>query len=853
MLPGDQGPAQIVRVGFTVDKTSGATRALPGGCYRWGFHWGENLPGWDVGVVLRYKDPLNFYRVQLSASRGELALWDSAGGFLQLIPVKVELGQPHALKITARGAHFEVSLDDQPVMDYWDATLPHRSGQVGLAVYQSAVRFTQFAVGKTGDSDRPMPKHTPKFTLETAEGVPLGDASTDYSQMKNGEVILFDGREPILRLSPTKAGGTGLSLFLEAMKFKPGWRPAYYTVMEPAVNYKYPELTGPLPGALQVDKQGDTAVVRVHLEDPTGMASDHTFTVTYDTQRGVYRYSDDVKAKYTAAQPYATAQLELLDPLTYNNRIPGAQVLNKWAPSGHRWHVYTGAGGQWLRYPIVDFLGEYNNQQTDWPKLSTFLYPDPAACPSWELELGWQPEKRQFDLGQCTWGYDFHHVEEGPTVGFPAGTERNYKLTYTALPPDEAKALYEKSAISPKILSSKEVYAAFDAAGTSFDQTTTLAKPTSTMNWGGTVDDTVGHTDKHSGRIDGPGVAGAYLYQYILEQHAKRWWVRGWMKSKDVTGRGLQMRLKYAYQPQPEDLHYLDARGTHDWTYFSFVTEVPKVRDCSNLTFELDGQGTVWLDDIAISALPEGESPKLTEFPLPAELTPSQDLLIDLTMKQKPTTGVWDESYNGHHLMLTGPTWRQEKGRSFVRFNGTSDHASIPLKSTLEPRDGPPGSEYKPIFALKAFTYELWARPELPAQPGAPMMLFEYRMNPRFALKPAPGKADAFTLEYENDQYRADKVAFETEVPVGKWLHLVATHGDGKVALYVNGAKVGEKTYNPNGPGFGFFEYTWRYQLGAHYAQGWWYKGDVGPIRLYTKALTEEEVKARYEKGWPEE
>ncbi len=40
------------------------------------------------------------------------------------------------------------------------------------------------------------------------------------------------------------------------------------------------------------------------------------------------------------------------------------------------------------------------------------LNPDPAACPTWQFELGWEkPAQKQMDLGQCTWGYDFHHTD----------------------------------------------------------------------------------------------------------------------------------------------------------------------------------------------------------------------------------------------------------------------------------------------------------------------------------------------------------------------------------------------------------------------------------------------------------
>lgn len=89
LRPGSQGADTQIRVRFTVQESCQARRQLPGGCVRWGFHWGENLPGWDVGVVFGYRDPLNYYRLQLSAARGEPALWDATGGFLQLIPGKL--------------------------------------------------------------------------------------------------------------------------------------------------------------------------------------------------------------------------------------------------------------------------------------------------------------------------------------------------------------------------------------------------------------------------------------------------------------------------------------------------------------------------------------------------------------------------------------------------------------------------------------------------------------------------------------------------------------------------------------------------------------------------------------------
>ena len=221
---------------FTVLKSSGMARQMPGGCVRWGCHWGENLPGSDAGVVLGYLDALHFYRVQLSAARGELALWSATGGFLQLIPCKVELGAPHTLAVRWRGAHLVALLDGQPVMDYWDRSLPCTHGQVGLAVWKSSVQFAQFVVAAARGKET-MPTHVPDFHFLPSDNLLEGNAAFAMAPYKG--LILFDGNEPICYffklILPKDDDYSSDALFFEAVKLKPGWHPAYYTRSAPMV------------------------------------------------------------------------------------------------------------------------------------------------------------------------------------------------------------------------------------------------------------------------------------------------------------------------------------------------------------------------------------------------------------------------------------------------------------------------------------------------------------------------------------------------------------------------------------------------------------------------------------------
>jgi hypothetical protein len=619
LMPGDQHDI-TVSTRFTVNQSSGEARQLPGGCVRWGFHWGENLPGWDVGVVLGYQDALNFYRVQLSASRGELALWDATGGFLQLLPCPVAVGQPHDLTVTWRGAHLIALLDGKQVMDYWDRTLPYAHGRVGLAVWKSHVQFDEFSVVRAGGPAEQMPAHVPDFHFTPTDNILHGNpwfTMDDFSGL-----ILFDGNEPITYFYkvavPQDDHYEANALVQEAVKLKPGWRPAYYTYIGPdglEGSWRWPLLVGNLPEAFKVTESGQQLVFTFQNENPGKGRTDYTCTVTFDSQRGVYRY--EYRGTLTITGTPTINSFELSDPLAYNNRLPGPEVVHRWNPSGHRWWVYQGSSGNWERMPLTDYANAYNSDingvKLQWGKETDFLYPDPAACPVFENELQWpQGHGGPFEAGQCLWGYDFHHAEADAGT-LHAGDVRSFVMTYTAMPPAEAEAIVAKSQLVPCVVTEKRTIIPFLPTGTTFANTTTWQDPSTTMAWiGGTRDETTGHGDHFSLRLDGPGQSSVRIYHHMIEQYAKRWWIRGWYKTKDLQGAGLQLHVGYFDPPPAVHEDYLLGNGTRDWTYFSVITDVFGYRDVTDLIFQVEGKGQAWIDDIAVSALTEAQHPQTT-------------------------------------------------------------------------------------------------------------------------------------------------------------------------------------------------------------------------------------------------
>lgn len=616
VLPEEQHDVAVT-TRFTVLKSSGAARQMPGGCVRWGFHWGENLPGWDVGVVLGYQDPLNYYRVQLSASRGEMALWDATGGFLQIIPCNVAIGTPHILTVRWRGAHLTATLDNSKVMDYWDRSLPYTHGQVGLSVWKSDVQFAQFAVTRAGGRAEKMPTHVPDFHFVPADHLLQGNAA--FTMSPYAGVILFDGYEPISYFFKLALGKdddySSDALMFEAVKLKPGWRPAYYTFIGPnglLGHWRWPVLVGNLPEAFTITESGKKLVFNFQTETPGKGRTQYACIVTFDNTRGVYRYEFRGTLKLTA--PAMVNEFELFDPLTYNNRMPGPEVTHRWNPSGHRWWLYPGVSGVWERMPLTDYPNDYstdiNNAVTPWGKTTDFLYPDPAACPVFETELKWS--KGRFSPGQCAWGYDFHHREM--SVGaLKAGDERSFVMAFTAMPPAEAEPIFAQSQVMPCLKNEKRVVNPFIPTGTTFATATSWQDPSATMAWiGGTRDDTTGHGDPFSLRIDGHGKAAVRVYHYMVEQYAKRWWIRGWYKTQDLKAPGLQLHVGYFEPPPPVRQDFTLGAGTRDWTYFSFVTDVFAYRDVTDLIFETAGEGHAWIDDVAVSALADDQYPPTT-------------------------------------------------------------------------------------------------------------------------------------------------------------------------------------------------------------------------------------------------
>ena len=199
---------------------------------------------------------------------------------------------------------------------------------------------------------------------------------------------------------------------------------------------------------------------------------------------------------------------------------------------------------------------------------------------------------------------------------------------------------------------------------------------------------------------------------------------------------------------------------------------------------------------------------------------------------------------------MKGPAWKQEDGRGYLHFTG-QESAQLHFKPVLQGRDAPPEitqgvleqygvpyEGYKPIFPLKQFTYEWWMRPKKPAKNPGQMTVFHSRFNPICRLDHLTDKEGQCHLYYQNDIFCGKKIRLEGAVQYQYWTHVVVTHGEGKVVLYLNGQKACETDYDPQGPGFWMNRcclYFGRWMAGLN-GGGQGFSGDLGPFRLYARA-----------------
>jgi len=820
------------------------------GIYRYRYYAGEFDWGSDAAVFVRYQQRNDCYRVQLSTEYQEIILWHGVGGYLQVVPCKLDVGHTYTLEVAAQGAHLRVYLDGKKKIDYFHTCLPTLTGGIGVATYRATVAFQDLKVTALPPSTEATPAHQAVFSHRVWRGLHW----------------VFDGDEPILLLEPDPSayGGeySANVMYYHFVKLRPGYRPLYYGFVGARKNDQF---TTKVVGSVADFKFGGQGTERfvIPFDGATtdkSMLSHHTDVLTYDRLQGTYRH--EIAIDITFTQEQTVRDIEFADPLTYNNKEPGRLNKYPWLPAGHRWGVLLGEDGKIYRHPISQSLNidGQNGWNTKAGHSFWMLYPDRAVCPAFEHNI---PEQITND-GVCHWGYDWHQVIYWNNRKFKAGDHYHINHVLTGYSPAQGEKLFLASSLHPVMMNAEPAdqparnylhlpspyaFPVCDPAGTDFKQLYSVREPYVGWQFYGDYqnDREVGHHDHYSMRLDGPTSVAGMIYHHLFDGNAKAYLCTCWLKTKGVKGQ-VVVHLKYPYGEWAQ-LHHDDIdtglTGDNDWTEIAFRSTVPTITpttyDATEFSVTVNGVGTVWLDDFSLRPLADDEQVVEHRPVVKAaiETAPAKDFLLDFPCTEGNGASLFDASYHGNYAKLHDVSWVDGGHRPVLHCDSTSavlvPFPSKELAQTTK-HDYPGGT---------SLTLEAWVRPAA----GKGGTIIGYLNSPQLSL--TPSGAEKFTLTFAlNLDGKYLSLVSAPLIPAGAWSHIAATlTADGHARIYVNGKMVkeqqttGKLTWSNYTPNISIGTY------GVRYAPS--YVGELANIRWWSRAATDEEIAGAAKSGQP--
>ena len=200
--------------------------------------------------------------------------------------------------------------------------------------------------------------------------------------------------------------------------------------------------------------------------------------------------------------------------------------------------------------------------------------------------------------------------------------------------------------------------------------------------------------------------------------------------------------------------------------------------------------------------------------------------VLYLAMVEGEGNVVRDFSGLNNHGTIYGATWVTGKFGNALSFDGVDDYVDIPNTKTL-------------LVNTTELTLEAWVKHlDIPSEwrniisKGAFPLCIQhnyYGQCFQFAIQTNTGRT------YINSATRVDQ-------NLGKWWYVVATWKSPTMRLYING------NLDISGTRDGVFvDTTYPFNIGRASEGERYFKGEIALVGIYNRALTDEEIKSRYE------
>jgi len=791
----------------------------------------ENLRGFDAAILLRYESPRRFYRVQFASRTGEVALWKPSAGIINVGRCDLEQGRTYRVSLQVAGKRVRVGVEGKCVLDYLDPQPGPQHGRVGFGVCNSEVAFDNLKVTRLERSQVgtwPVYPDRPDFS---------------YGPWQQG-FAMFDRGEPVCWVDP-------VGRYIHRVKLRRGGPPLF---MDFASWKAVPmaEEWRKKPMEVQVEEQGAELRLKFVNRYDDNASSFRTLRLSYEPESGRYIYDWDTTLTFKDPTSLAPGywRAEFIDPIWYNAWGPPGKVSRPW-PCGYSAGLISGPDGKPYRRPLNHDSNRgrqtitYLSGRKTWSGLFAALDLSPVV----EVE---DVEGRGIYTEMCHAFYDFHYIFTGTQSAKEAAPRYRVRFRYIGYPHQKSSKLLENAQLHPSFDNSRQevrsdnywnalsLHGAFNleypfctAPVNRFSNLVTIADTYSGRGWYGnyTVDKMEGYDDSVSLRFDGPCAA----YGYFGKDHGfdpltgRRLIVEFLMKTKRVAGDGLHVAVGQGWQRWEWERHLVTGvTGDSDWQPVRFIFEPGQRRSALMLVLKMNGNGTVWVDDLSIRSLADGERPGIT--PGTAKETPSShDLVLDLHCDEGSGPGTLDHSGCGNGGLLMGPEWVRDGGRWALRFDGENDYVMIPHANSLNPRD--------------RATLEIWVKPE--ANTGHFARLIGKYFYLLFGLGGDRGPYEVEGTFYANERATAKS---PRKLQADAWHHLAQTYDGAKVRLFVDGAMVAEANLSGEIAASLYPMFIGTYLPNE---RNQWYKGLIGGVRMYWRALSADEIADHAARGLP--
>ncbi|NBV20390.1 MAG: LamG domain-containing protein [Proteobacteria bacterium] len=549
--------------------------------------------GFDAGVLLR-AGTNSGYRVQLSHKYQIIAVvkWPE-GGYVQVVPCAVKLKEPHKLVASAHGSTLKVSLDGVEKVNWQDRFLPLTSGAIGIGINDGAkAAFSEVSVGPPPRSPRPMPPHSPNFSVRPFLG---------------GRQFVFDGDEPVLQLHYEKDP----SVFA---KLRPGYKPQltfdshWDLANQGAFKDADSKWTAPVTSGGGKSLKATWSARSVKHRFTT----QSTLTVGFDAKRGTYTYDIESALEVLPGEPFY---------FRYGFDFEHHTPLD---PFRWQYLVAKKSGGSLYHRPVypIDPGPQYDLETAGGTRVWFGRHLEQmhiAPAVEYDISSG-TSTGRKLNTAVCAAFYDTG-VSFAPETPKP-GTRLEVKYRYTGVPAAEAKSLFDESKVyDAPTLDPKHHYIFSDEwPKLTFSQFVPMSE-----SWilGRTPFMTAHNTRPTYELEQNCGAGSGFAMKLGAASFGKanlakavplakgRYAVTAMVKADNLHGPGGRIELIASQAKTNKKLaearHYI-GNGTFAWRKQGFVLDVPEDAGVLEIAFGNAGTGDFLVTDVEFRKLADGES-----------------------------------------------------------------------------------------------------------------------------------------------------------------------------------------------------------------------------------------------------